>query len=267
MSDLSIGYRGMDMPIAIGSTFLKRVQDVEFSRTIPTRAVDELGTNQHVALIQETYQYQCRLTRIGIEDGIEGSIAGKGSPILLTDYIAATGVTVMGPNGGIEEAKLVSVEYEATAGFEPPREIFTLEGTAWTSGSIASVLDLTPVPTGADVSINIGGALSRAQRVRVRADLRKEAAEEIGTADPIGYAYDPPDVNAEIEFLHSTVTSDVWDPDQDDPPSLVLTINDKVLTVEKAVSEGQVGRGNVRGWATSVYRYVSLSGKLTTAWT
>lgn len=266
-NDLSVGYRGQDVPISIGSTFINRVQDVEFSRTIPSRPVDELGTESHVGYIQDVYQYRARITRIGIEDGIEAMLSGKTSPVSLSDFISASGVTIKGPHGGITGAKVTNIVFEATAGSDPPQETWTLEGTGWTSGSIASSSDPTAIPSGADCSVSFGGTVSRVQRVRVTADLNRNVAMELGNASPVGYAYDPPTVSVEFEILHHSAALDYWNPDQTSPSDLVVTINDKTLTVSQAVSEGQVGRGNVRGWATSVYRFVSKDGGLSIAWT
>jgi hypothetical protein len=266
-NDLSIGYRGQDMPISIGTAFLNRVQDAEFSRTIPTTPVDEMGTANHVGMIQGVYQYTCRLQRIGIEDGIETSLSGETTPVTLQDFRDAAGVTVKGPNGGITAAKVTQIVFEATAGNEPARETWSLEGTGWTSGSVASASDTTAIPGGADCTLAISGVKSRVQRVRITCDLRREAAMEIGDANPIGYAYDPATVQAEVEVMHSTVTDELWAPSQVAPDDLVLTINNKVITLVEAVSEGQVGRGNVRGWATSIYRFNSKSGECSIAWT
>lgn len=266
-NDLSLGYRGQDMPISIGTTFINRVQDAEFTRNVPTTPVDEMGTDTHVGMIQGTYEYRWRITRIGIEDGIETLLGGGASPVTMDDFIAGTPFTIKGPNGGISGGRVTNIVFEATAGTDPPRETWSGEGTGWTSGSVAASDDTTPIPGGADCDLTISDSKSRVQRVRVVCDLNRTPAEEIGTAGPIGYAFDPPTVTAEVEVLHSTSTDDLWDADQADPPDLVLTINDKIITLVDAVSEGEVGRGSVRGWATVIYRFQSKSGECSIAWT
>jgi hypothetical protein len=267
----TIAYRGKDCPIDVGGTFLKRVQSAEFGRNIPTENVMEMGRDTPVGVTQDVFDYTCRIVANTIANTeLEDALSGTTNPTL-SDYAAAAGVTIKGPYGGISGAKVMRIEYVATAGTGAMQSTFELEGTGWTSGSVATpALDaLAAAYVGKDVEVNVGAGGSnevfRAQRVTVQATLNRARVNELHNADPVGYAYDPPTVTVEIEIFHSDVASQptLWNSDPASPVDIVVLVGGvKTLTIADCISTGQPTAGNVRGWATQRYSYMAKTGSL-----
>ena len=269
----AIGYRAADCPISIGTTFIKRVQAVEFSRLIPTTPVQEHGRHTSVGVIQDIIGYTARLTQYTIDpNALEEILAGVENP-LPQDYIDATAVTVKGPYGGISGAKVSDIVYTAEKGGSPGTTVISLMGTGWTTGTVAvPAADLvTPgAYLGPDfyLLIDTDVELYRVQRVTVRLNLGANRLDEIHNAVPVGYAYDVPELTLEFEMVHYDETpaeTEKWYPDQDSPTTFVFGIDGAVrtFTMENMVSTGEPTNSSVRGWASLRYAYQSKTGILT----
>jgi hypothetical protein len=263
---INTGYRGANYAVSIGTTFLKRLQSVEFNRVIPTEQGEELGRAAAVGVIQGTIQYTARLiaNTVAAAD-LENMLSGATNPTP-QNYIDATGVTVKGPSGGITAAKVMSVEYRAQAGTGPMTTNVELMGTGWTSGSVATPeADLvTPAAyIGKDVVVTIGSQVYRVQSFLARLQLTRAQLDELGNADPVGYGYDVPVVTCELELVHSdTAQPTLWLPAT--PTDIVAVVGStvKTITCEDMLSTGQPVRSSVRGWATTRYTFQSQIGSL-----
>ena len=263
----NIGYRGSDCAIAIDGSFAIRVQTFEAGRNIPTTDVSEMGRFDPIGVVQDVYEYTARIVANTVESAdLEDLLAGSADPSL-EDYKDASGASVIGPYGGITGAKVTSVEYVFTAGTGAAQTTIQLEGTAWSSASIATPAVDTSVPAanvGKDVTVTIGTQVYRVQRATARATLNRERLAELGNADPVGYGYDSPSVTGEIELVHSDYANPtLWNPSTASPVDIVIAVNGtKTITLPDCVSVGQPTSGAVRSWATVRYTYQSTVGQL-----
>ena len=266
----TIGYRGSDCAIAIDGTFAIRVQNFDVERRIPTTEVNEMGRFAPVGVIQDAYEYTARIVANTVENAdLEDALAGTSDPTL-EDYKDATGASIVGPYGGITGAKVMSIEYVATAGTGAMQTTIQLEGTGWTSGSIATPAVDTSVPAalvGKDVTVTIGDQVYRVQRATARATLARDRLAELGTTDTVGYGYDSPSVTGEIELVHSDYANPtLWNASTASPVDIVISCGGiKTITLTDCVSTGQPTSGAVRSWATVRYTYMSTDGGLTIA--
>lgn len=265
----TIGYRGTDCPVSIDGTFVIRVQSADFERRLPATPVGEMGRFAPVGITQDNYRYIGRLVQNTVANTeLEDMFAGTTDPSL-EDYKDADGVTVMGPYGGISGAKVMSVQYEISAGAGAAKTTINFEGTGWTSGSIVTPAVDTDYPgaySGGDIVATVGTQVYRAQRVMVQGNLAREQLNEIGNADPVGFGYDSPTVTCEIELVHSDYAQPtMWNADPDSPVTIGIAYDTdvKTLSMTNMVSDSQPTSGNIRGWATIRYRFTSKTGTLT----
>ena len=263
MGDTSILYRSGDTPVAIGTTFQKRVQDFSVDATYPHTYVDEMGRVLPVGLEADTQKFRGSLRWLPIDNSVEEALFGKSSPITLADMVGAAVVTMQSTMHGLTGARVQRLEYSFSATGES-----TATATLIASGESAGASIIIPAASGVAaykgrdilVTVDVTPAV-RAESARVTIDFTADEPEELGSSAPIGILMDTPRVNASINFYRSTAAAGNSILTLASTGDIVITFGTgagkPMLTLNNMVSTGNSTRGAVRGRTTQAITYMS----------
>lgn len=267
----SVGYRHGDYPVGAGATlgslaFITRAQTFEVTRVYPATQVQELGNVTPVGVVTDVNQFRGRMVAYIIQNNIAASSieAAFGGTSALQWSSGSTHIA--GPIEGIQFARLTNVEYSARVGGFATAT-YTFEGTDMTG---AQTVTATTPPTGTpayrtpNIAVTVGGSGSilRAQAVTVRVNLRANRLEELNNANVVGYAFDSPEVRADIDWVESTALTGFNTGTVASPVDLIINIAGiRTLTVYDAVTTDKTYRGTVGGWATRRMSFFAMGNE------
>ena len=267
----SVGYRHGDYPVGVSTnlstwTFITRAQTFEVTRVYPATQVQELGNIKPVGVVTDVNQFRGRIVAYMIQNNIvAGSIEASFGG---TNAIAwSSGSThIAGPIEGLKFARLTNVEYTARVGGFATAT-YTVEGT---DVSGAQTVTATTPATGTPayrtpniaVSVGASGSVLRAQAVTVRINLRANRLEELNNANVVGYAFDSPEVRADVDWVESTALTGFNTGTVAVPIDLVINIGGvRTLTCYSMVTTDKTYRGTVGGWATRRMSFFAMGNE------
>lgn len=265
---INSGYRSKDMPVAIGGTFMSRVQSHNLNRNIPVTPTYEMGNQEAVGIDEDINTYPGDLNFLPIDNQIEAAflslpditnLAPKG----LLDFANAAGTRVGTPKDSISGAKLVTITYSGRVGGQFTGAI-TFEGSSFSTGEVISVTE--PTGVGAyrmpSIVVTLGGTqLARAQGFNVRGALSVSRLMEISNSSPVSIDFDTPGASASVDFVESDAAAGNVVIPINMPVDMVITIGSgsgkKRITVTNVVSSRVGSRSQINGYSTRAYEYVS----------
>lgn len=252
-------YRGSDCPVFVGSTFVKRAQFFRVSRESGQRLVGELNAAAPVGVRSDHPEYTAQLTINEVGQDLATTLGLTSS---LQDYIQSdpSGVTLACVMGGLTSAVVVGIEYQASVK-GPATATYRFMGRGWTTNdTVTPAVDLTlpGVYTYPDCSCSIG---DNVQTVTLRATVPVTMVREIGGSGIVGQIIRKPQVEIEIECVYPGNCD--WISDDSNVIDITLGIGSLSLVAKDCKSSREPRQGNIRGWVTNTYTYVSVSGNFT----
>lgn len=268
MSDTSVGYLHGDYPVAIDTTYIKRVQSVDLNRDLGKQTTWELGAASPAGIDDGPNSYTGSFRWFPIDLQVEQLLAGVASTVNVSfsEYASATAVTLQTLTQGISGARLTGVEYSCSAGGEYSANA-NFEGTGWDADGATTITAVAPSGVGAYrspvVHVEMGEvAAARVQSFRLAAGSRSNKMFTLSQADPVGNVADRPEITLEVVWYESTAASGLAELSTATTCEIQIGSAWDVAGNIKHVcigmqSAGEAARGSVQGWATVTHRFVS----------
>ena len=248
-------YRGSDVSVWIDSSYAKRVQSFEATRSAPQGTVIELGHLGAKGVITGRTSYSARLVANEVGQDLIGDLGLTSS---LQAYIQSnpSGNSVNCIQGGLTSAVINSIVYRADVSGPATIEI-GLIGSGWATYNTTTPADSgVAAYTRESCSVNVG---DNVQRASISANIPVTVVYDLLSATVVGYMFGDPEVSAEIECVHDGTTA--WLPltSQD----IAITIGSVTITAQDCVSTREPHRGAIRSWATNIYNFKSTASNFT----
>jgi len=267
----SVGYRHGDYRVAVGGTYVIRVQDFNLDRDLGMKTVYELGAAEAAGVDDAPNVYTGGLTWFPIDLNMEryfSEVTGT-TDVFLKSYMDATGVSVDSLTKGVGGAKITSLDYSCESEGEYRGNV-RFEATSWDTDGATTITAVTPTGDGAFrspvVSVQCSAVTGvRVQGFRLHAGSNAVRMHQLGSDDPVGINHERPEVTAEITWYDSTSMAGETVMALATPKEIEIQVGSATWDTagnikhicHNMVTSGDGVKGSVSGWATYTQRYIS----------
>ena len=257
-------YRGQNVPVFIGTTYVIRAQSFQVSREQSVEVVTEPGPGYEWVCGEiigiPIYRASLEIYEVGPNTLYSLGFISDAQTYLRDD---AQGPLMGCLMGGLTNTQITGITWTSTAQGGARCRI-DLTGDSWLPkvGTVPAA-DLTkPGAYHAEYCcFSVGSSIkAQVQSASVRVQMPCQFIYELHSSEvavPIGRVRPSLNVAVSVESVYDG--GPAWIAGPDAAQSLNLEINETEITVQKAVSAQNVVSGSSRGWATTVHNYVSTT--------